>query len=109
MHPVGGPGLHPRLGPRRIAGVTRRRAEARRDHPVGARPRAKGRPAQGGLRIAAPHQQVYGPVAWPSSRAWVDGRRRHCRDTQRRGRWAGRGPQLPGPVVVVAMAGDEAP
>src|SRR5262249_59105055 len=51
----------------------------------------------------------WGPTAWQSRQAWVDGRQRRLRDTQRRWCWAVSGPQIPVPVCVVEMAGDEAP
>jgi hypothetical protein len=103
------PCLEPEGGQRRIELVTRRRADARVSHPVGARPRAQGRPPKWGARLAAPQHQVSWPVTWQASRAWGDGRMRRCQDTQRRCRWAGSGPQLPVPAFVVPMAGDEAP
>jgi DDE superfamily endonuclease len=104
-----GPCLHPRLGQRRIEVVTRLRADARLYQPVGARPRAKGRPAKWGLRIAAPQHHVYWPMAWQSSQAWVYGRRRHFRYKQLRCRWAVSGPQIPVHVLVVEMAGYKTP
>jgi hypothetical protein len=96
-------------GQRRIAIVTRLRADARLYHPVRSRPRAKGRPPKWGPRIAAPQHHVYWPVAWQPSRAWVYGRRRRFRYKQLRCRWAVSGPSIPVHIFVVEMAGDEEP
>jgi DDE superfamily endonuclease len=71
------PCLEPEPGLRRIAIVTRRRADARRYHPVGARPHVQGRPPTWGPRIAAPQHHPYWPVGWQAGQAWVYGRRRH--------------------------------
>jgi hypothetical protein len=78
---------------RPLAIVTRRWAAARLDQPVVVQTRPTGRR----------------PVSWPRRRAWGYGRRRSCRDQQRRGRWAVRGPQLPVHVWVRAMVGDDEP
>jgi hypothetical protein len=103
------PGVTPRPGQRRIGLVTRLRADARLYHPVGPRPRAKGRPPTWGPRIAAPQHHVYGPASWQRGRAWVDGRLRSFQDTQLRCRWAVSGPPCPVHVLVVQMAGYAAP
>jgi hypothetical protein len=103
------PCLEPEAGQRRIELVTRLRADARLYHPVGARPRAKGRPPKWGARIAAPQHHVYWPVTWQASRAWVDGRMRRFQYKQLRCRWAVSGPQLPVHAFVVQMAGYEEP
>jgi len=101
--------LDPAAGRRRIELVTRRRADARVDQPVVSRPRAKGRPAKWGRRLPSPPPHRYWPTVWPSSRAWGDGRRRQFQDTQRQGRGAVSGPQLPVHVWGVQRAGDEEP
>jgi DDE superfamily endonuclease len=103
------PCLEPPGGRRRLELVTRLRVDARRSHPVGAPPHAKGRPPKWGPRIAAPQHQLYWPVSWQRSRAWVYGRLRQCHDKQRRCRWAVSGPHLPGYALVVHMAGDKTP
>ena len=59
--------------------------------------------------MAAPQQHVSGPLSWPRSRAWVDGRPRLCRYQQLRHRWAVSGPHLPVPVCVIETAGEVAP
>jgi hypothetical protein len=96
-------------GQRRLAIVTRRRADARLYPPVRSRPPATGRPPKGGVRIAAPPHHVYWPVAWQPGQAWVYGRTRRFRDNQRRCRWAVSGPSIPVHLIVVEMAGYEAP
>jgi hypothetical protein len=92
-------------GQRRIALVTRLRADARLYHPVVARPRAKGRPPKWGSRIAAPQHHLYWSVSWQPGQAWVYGRMRQFRYKQLRCRWAVSGPQIPMHVFVVQMAG----
>jgi hypothetical protein len=109
MDTVVRPCLEPGPGPRRLAVVTRLRAEARLYHPVGARPHAQGRPPAWGPRIAAPQPQVSWPVSWQASPAWVYGRPRHFPYTQFRCRGAVSGPQIPGHVLVIHMAGDAEP
>jgi hypothetical protein len=96
-------------GQRRIELVTRRRADARLYHPVRSRPPATGRPPKWGVRIAAPPHHVYWPVAWQPAQAWVYGRTRRFRYKQLRCRWAVSGPSIPVHLIVVAMAGYEAP
>jgi hypothetical protein len=59
--------------------------------------------------MAAPPHPVSWPVSWQRRRAWGSSRRRTCRYTQLRGRWAGSGPQSPVPVFVVEVAGYGAP
>jgi hypothetical protein len=103
------PCLEPAPGQRRIELVTRLRADARLYHPPGARPRAKGRPAKWGRRIAAPQHHVYWPATWQASRAWVYGRRRRFRYKQLQCRWAVSGSQFPVHVFVVEMAGYQEP
>lgn len=103
------PCLEPTPGQRRIEIVTRLRADARLHHPAGARPRAKGRPAKWGPRIAAPQHHVYWPATWQASRAWVYGRRRRFRYKQIQCRWAVSGPQIPVHIFVVEMAGYQDP
>jgi DDE superfamily endonuclease len=103
------PCLAPQAGPRRTEIVTRLRTDARLSLPVVTSRRAKGRPPKWGPRVAAPQQHLYWPVGWQRSRAWVYGRLRQCRYKQLRCRWAVSGPHIPVHVLVVHMAGDEAP
>jgi hypothetical protein len=103
------PCLAPGEGRRRLECITRLRAEARLYHPIGARPRVKGRPPKWGPRIAAPQHQVYWPVTWQPSRAWVYGRSRRFRDQPLECRWAVSGPSMPVHIFVVERAGDEEP
>jgi DDE superfamily endonuclease len=103
------PCVTPRPGQRQIAIITRLRADARLSHPVGPRPRAKGRPPTWGPRIAAPRHHLYWPVSWQRSRAWVYRRMRQFRYKQLRCRWAVSGPHLPVHVFVIEMAGYEEP
>ena len=106
---VSRPCLAPQEAPRRSELVPRVRADARLDQPLRGRAPAKGRRPGGGARLAAPQHHVSWPVSWQRRRAWGYGRRRRCRDTQRRCRWAVRGPQIPVHVVVLEMAGEVAP
>jgi hypothetical protein len=103
------PGLAPVPGQRRIAIVTRLRADARRSHPVVVKPRPRGRRPVWGPRIAAPRPHLYWPVSWQRRRAWVYGRRRSFRDQQLRCRGAVSGPQSPRRVLVIQMGGYKAP
>jgi hypothetical protein len=101
--------LEPPEGRRRIDLVTRLRVDARLYHPVGTRPRAKGRPPKWGTRLPAPQHHLYWPVGWQRSRAWVYGRMRQFRYKHLRCRWAVSGPHLPVHVFIIAMAGYEEP
>jgi hypothetical protein len=103
------PCLEPPQGRRRLELVTRLRVDARLYHPVGAQPRAKGRPRKWGPRIAAPQHHLYWPVGWQRSRAWVYGRMRQFRYKQLRCRWAVSGPHIPVHALVVHMTGYEDP
>jgi DDE superfamily endonuclease len=103
------PCLEPEGDQRRIEIVTRLRLDARLYQPVRARPPAKGRPPKWGPRIPGPQHHLYWPVSWQRSRAWVYGRLRWFQYKQLRCRWAVSGPQVPVPVLVVQMAGYEAP
>jgi hypothetical protein len=103
------PCLAPEDGRRRLAWVTRWRAEARVSHPVVAHPQATGRPPKWGPRLAAPHHHLYWPVGWQAGRAWIYGRLRRFQDKQRRWRWAVSGPAIPRPVFVAAVEGDTVP
>ena len=109
VDPVVRPCLESGPGQRRIEIVTRLRADARLYHPVRSRPPAKGRPPKWGVRIAAPQHHVYWPVAWQPGQAWVYGRTRRFRYKQLRCRWAVSGPSIPVHIIVVEMAGYEAP
>jgi DDE superfamily endonuclease len=104
---VVGPCVEPKEGQRRIAVITRLRADARLYHPVVPRPQGKGRPPKWGPRIAAPQHHLYWPVGWQRSRAWVYGRRRRFCYKQLRCRWAVSGPQIPVHVLGVEMEGYE--
>jgi DDE superfamily endonuclease len=101
--------LEPAKDQRRIAIVTRLRADARLYHPVGARLGGKGRPPKWGPRLAAPQHHLYWPVGWQRSRSWVYGRMRSFQYKQLRCRWAVSGPQIPVHVFVVATAGYKEP
>lgn len=103
------PCLEPPEGRRRLEIVTRLRVDARLYHPVGAQPRAKGRPPKWGPRIAAPQHHLYWPMGWQCSRAWVYGRRRQFHYKQLRCRWAVSGPHIPVHALVVRMVGYEDP
>jgi hypothetical protein len=103
------PCLEPRPGQRRIAFVTRLRADARLYHPVGTQPQARGRPPKWGSRIAAPQHHLYWAVSWQRSRAWVYGRLRAFQYKPLRCRWAVSGAQMPVHVLVVQMAGYDEP
>jgi DDE superfamily endonuclease len=103
------PCLEPPQGRRRLEIVTRLRVDARLYHPVGAQPRAKGRPRKWGPRIAAPQHHLYWPVGWQHSRAWVYGRMRQFRYKQLRCRWAVSGPHIPVHALVVHMTDYEDP
>ena len=101
---VGAPCLNPAPGDRQLARLTRRRGEARLDPPVVSRARP-----QGGERRAAPPHHGYCSPAGRAGRAWGDGRRRTCRSTPLRCRWAVSGPAIPVQVFAVAVSGDRAP
>jgi hypothetical protein len=103
------PCLEPPAGRRRMEFVTRLRVDARLYHPVGARPRPKGRPPKWGARLPAPQHHLYWPVGWQRSRAWGYGRRRPFRYKQLRCRWAVSGPHIPVHVLIIEMAGYEEP
>jgi DDE superfamily endonuclease len=103
------PCLKPPEGRRRLELVTRLRVDARLYHPVGAQPRAKGRPPKWGPRIAAPQHHLSWPVGWQCSRAWVYGRRRQFHYKQLRCRWAVSGPHIPVHALVVRMVDYEDP
>ena len=103
------PCLNPAPGDRKLARLPRRRGEARLYHPVVSRARPKGRRPQGGERLAAPPHHVYGSTSGRAGRAWGEGRRRTCRSKPLRCRWAVSGPEIPVPVVAVAVSGSRAP
>jgi hypothetical protein len=103
------PRLTPAPGGRRSEMLTRLRVDARLSHPEGSRTRPRGRRPKGGERLAAPHPHVYGSTSGRAGRAWIDGRRRACRDTQRRCRWSVSGPAIPVHALVVAVPGYREP
>ena len=105
VHTVVPPCLEPAEGRRRLEIVPRWRVDARLYRPVGAPPRAQGRPPKWGPRRASPQHHLYWPVGWQRSRAWGYGRMRPFRYKQLRCRWAVSGPQIPVHAWVVPMTG----
>jgi hypothetical protein len=103
------PCLNPAPGERKMEMLTRLRVDARLYHPVVSRARPKGRRPKGGERLAAPPHHVYWSTSWRAGRAWVYGRRRTCRYTQLRCRWAVSGPEIPVHVFAVAVSGSREP
>jgi hypothetical protein len=103
------PCVHPSPGRRRREILTRRRVDARLYHPVVSRARRKGRRPKWGERLAAPQHHVYWSTSWRAGRAWVYGRLRTFRYTQRRGRWSVSGPAIPVHVFAVAVPGYREP
>jgi DDE superfamily endonuclease len=99
------PCVHPGPGQRRMEILTRLRVDARRYHPVVARPRRMGRRPTWGERLAAPQHQMYWSCSWRSGRAWIYGRMRPFRYKHLRCRWAVSGPQLPVHVYAVEVPG----
>jgi hypothetical protein len=100
VDPVVQPCPEPAEGRCRIALMTRRRVEARLDHPVGLTPQAQGQPLPWGPRLAASRSQLYRPGG--------DGRLRRVQSKLLRRRWPVSGPAPPVHVFVVARQGYQA-